>query len=111
VLKKLVAIAPLCILFLHSAAQAGNVTGTVRYIRISDTGSMYFTLEGSPSLCTGAGSNSHVGHLVNSVDATRRDLTLSVLLSAKLSGKQVKVIATDNQGGYGCAVTDVYIDP
>lgn len=101
---------------LGSLAHAGDQRGHVRTLYVTESGSIYVTLETAGGvlidpLCTGASSHGHIGTVTPThASDNARDMMLKMLTAAKLAGKQVRLLTNDNAGGYGCRVNRVYLE-
>jgi hypothetical protein len=85
----------------------GAVTGRVALIGVGGNGAAYFKLENGPVLC-GSSTDRTVGLLYSppqtTIDRQSSEAILSMLVSAKLSGRSVTVYSTNNPNNWGCIV-------
>jgi hypothetical protein len=91
----------------RAQAWDGAVSGRVTLVGVGGGGAAYIKLEGNPNLCTNS-TDKTVGLVYNppqtTIDRQSSEAIISMLVSAKLSGKTVRVYSTNNSGNWGCVV-------
>jgi hypothetical protein len=107
-----VSVALVAVLSFASSALAWNppggahAVGRVAEIQVYSDGSFNFSLVGSPALCAAGTSNTRGGVRAEGSTTAEGVRTLhATLMSAMLSGRQVRVYANNNDGlVWGCRV-------